>query len=60
MVEYQKLEDMIADGLIKALPAAKWNRFLDKLGLIWILEKITDTEVDLLDLEQRMEAFDID
>ena len=51
---------MIADGLTKALRAAKWNRFLDKLGLIWILEKITDTEVDLLDLEQRMEAFNID
>jgi len=59
-VEYQKSEDMAADGLTKALPAVKWNRFLDKLGLIWISEKITDTEVDLLDLEQRMEAFDID
>ena len=50
---------MVADGLTKALLATKWNRFLEKLGLIWILEKITDMEVDLLDLEQRMEAFNI-
>ncbi|RKK11109.1 hypothetical protein BFJ65_g15101 [Fusarium oxysporum f. sp. cepae] len=32
-VKYTKSTDMIADGLTKALPAGKWNRFLYQLGL---------------------------
>jgi hypothetical protein len=58
-VDYQKSEDMVADGLTKALPATKWAKFLDKLGLVDIRDRIMDKEIDLLDLEQRMEAFDL-
>jgi hypothetical protein len=58
-VDYQKSEDIIADRLTKALPATKWTKFLDKLGLVDIRDRIMDKEVDLLDLEQRMEAFDL-
>jgi len=32
-VKYTKSTDIIADGLTKALPAGKWNRFLYQLGL---------------------------
>ncbi|KAL9561366.1 hypothetical protein ACKAV7_014721 [Fusarium commune] len=38
-VKYTKSTDMIADGLTKALPAGKWNRFLYQLGLEDIQEK---------------------
>lgn len=38
-VKYTKSTDMIADGLTKALPAGKWNRFLYQLGLEDIQER---------------------
>ena len=59
-VDYQRSEDMVADGLTKALPANKWSKFLDKLGLEEIKDTITNKEADLLDLEQRMEAFEFE
>ena len=33
-VEYARSDEMIADGLTKVLPANKWNRLLDQLGLV--------------------------
>jgi len=56
-VRYQQSEEMAADGLTKALPAGKWTKSLDKLGLEDIAGKIIDQEIDLHELEQRMEAF---
>ncbi|EGU71834.1 hypothetical protein FOXB_17657 [Fusarium oxysporum f. sp. conglutinans Fo5176] len=38
-VKYTKSTDMIADGLTKALPAGKWDRFLYQLGLEDIQER---------------------
>jgi hypothetical protein len=49
----------VADRLTKTLPAAKWTKFLDKLGLVDIQDRITDKEINLLDLEQKIEAFDL-
>jgi hypothetical protein len=48
---------MAADGLTKALPAGKWAKFLDQLGLEDIVGRITDQEGDLHELEERIEAF---
>jgi hypothetical protein len=48
---------MAADGLTKALPAGKWAKFLDQLGLEDVIGMITDQEVDLHELEERIEGF---
>ena len=58
-IRYQQSEMMAADGLTKALPAGKWTKSLDKLGLEDIAGKITDQEINLHELEQRMEAFEL-
>jgi hypothetical protein len=39
-VVYVKSEDMIADGLTKALPADGHQRFLDQIGLVDISERL--------------------
>jgi hypothetical protein len=46
-VKYTKSTDMIADGLTKALPAGKWNRFLYQLGLEDIKKRIWKEEDEI-------------
>jgi hypothetical protein len=41
-VEYTPSNDMIADGLTKALPQGKWTAFLDQLGLVDVSKQLGD------------------
>lgn len=59
-VEYIQSDQMLADGLTKALPPNRWSKFLDQLGLADVKEYLSEKEADLTELEQRMEALDID
>lgn len=46
-VKYVKSTDIVADGLTKALPAGKWNRFLYQLGLEDVRKKLQKDEEGL-------------
>ncbi|KAF2728282.1 hypothetical protein EJ04DRAFT_516725, partial [Polyplosphaeria fusca] len=51
---------MVADGLTKPLPWNKWNKFLDKLGLVDMKERLGDRQVDMLELQEHMELLETD
>jgi hypothetical protein len=55
-VVYVPSADMIADGLTKPLSTGNWNRFLDQIGLVDVRDRIVEREVDLDELEERLNA----
>jgi hypothetical protein len=59
-VEHVQSNEMIADGLTKALPSNRWSKFLDQLGLVDVKEYLSEKEADLTELEQKMDALDIE
>ena len=59
-MEYVQSDEMIADGLTKALPSNRWSKFLDQLGLKDVKEYLSEKEADLTELEHRMDALDVE
>jgi hypothetical protein len=57
-VVYVKSQDMVADGLTKALPTEGLQRFSDQIGLVDISERLKDHQEDEKDLYE--DLFDED
>ncbi|KAF7566042.1 hypothetical protein PtrM4_054760 [Pyrenophora tritici-repentis] len=54
-VEYVPSDNMIADGFTKPLPANKWARFLDQLGLVE-REEAPLREIELKEVQEQLEG----
>ncbi|KAI1514780.1 DUF1682 domain containing protein [Pyrenophora tritici-repentis] len=54
-VEYVPSDNMIADGFTKPLPANKWARFLDQLGLVE-REEAPLREIGLKEVQEQLEG----
>lgn len=50
---------MVANEFTKFLLVNKWSKFLNKLDLTEIKNKIINKKADLLELKQRIETFKI-
>jgi hypothetical protein len=57
-VVYVESNQMLADGLTKALPASQWARFLQQMGLMEVKERPRQT-VDLGFIEAKLKATEL-